>query len=54
MSDTAGFEFGEDIRTENRLKQDEKWANAVLDGRVHLSNRLGFHHHSLSPLLLTQ
>lgn len=35
----VGFELGEDIRNENRVKQDEKWANAVLDGRVHLSNR---------------
>lgn len=33
------FELGEDIRNENRLKQDQKWANAVSDGRVHLSNR---------------
>jgi hypothetical protein len=46
------FEFGEDIRTENREKQDEKWANAVLDGRVHLSNRSVNHNiHSPSPLL---
>jgi hypothetical protein len=36
---SVSFELGEDVRNENRLKQDEKWANAVLDGRVHLSNR---------------
>jgi len=33
------WELGEDIRNDSRLLQDEKWANAVKDGRVHISHR---------------
>jgi hypothetical protein len=33
------FDLGEDVRTEARLQQDERWKNAVMDGRVQLSDR---------------
>ena len=36
---SVSFHLGEDIRNENRFKQDQKWSDAVSDGRVHLSNR---------------
>jgi len=33
------FDFGEDIRTEERAKQDDEWKNAIQDGRAHVSHR---------------
>ena len=30
------FELGEDIRDEDRLRQDEEWKGAVADGRGHV------------------
>lgn len=33
------FELGEDIRTEERARQDDEWKNAVQDGRAHVSHR---------------
>jgi len=33
------FELGEDIRTEERAKQDDEWKHAVQDGRAHVSHR---------------
>ncbi len=33
------FELGEDVRDEDRLKQDEEWSGAVADGRGHVSHR---------------
>jgi len=33
------FELGEDIRTEGRVQQDERWAEAIVDGRGHVSHR---------------
>jgi ketosteroid isomerase-like protein len=35
----VNFELGEDVRDERRLEQDRQWAQAVADGRVHLSHR---------------
>lgn len=35
----VNFELGEDVRDENRLRQDEEWAGAVADGRAHVSHR---------------
>jgi hypothetical protein len=39
VSEWANFELGEDVRDERRLEQDRLWAQAVADGRVHLSHR---------------
>ena len=33
------FDLGEDIRTQARKEQDEKWGNAEIDARTNLSNR---------------
>eukprot|EP01038_Epipyxis_sp_PR26KG_P007226 gene7226-9857_t len=35
----VNFEFGEDVRNEDRLRQDEEWSSAVTDGRGHVSHR---------------
>jgi hypothetical protein len=37
----ADFELGQDVRDENRLRQDREWAGAVADGRSHFSHREG-------------
>ena len=34
--DWVDFDLGEDVRDEERLRQDEDWANAVADGRAHV------------------
>lgn len=33
------FSLGEDVRNDRRLEQDQRWAKAISDGRVHLSHR---------------
>lgn len=38
-SEWAGFELGEDVRDETRLRQDREWSGAVADGRGHVSHR---------------
>jgi hypothetical protein len=35
----VSFTLGQDVRSESRLLQDEKWKNAVADGRKHVSHR---------------
>lgn len=35
----VNFSLGEDVRDERRLEQDREWAQAISDGRVHLSHR---------------
>ena len=40
------FELGEDVRTETRLIQDQKWKAAISDGRAHVSWREYNHLHA--------
>lgn len=38
-SSWVDFSLGEDVRSESRLLQDEKWKESVSDGRKHVSHR---------------
>ena len=38
-ADWVNFELGTDVRDEHRLIQDQQWADAIADGRSHLSHR---------------
>ena len=38
-ADWVNFELGTDVRDEHRLVQDQQWADAIADGRAHLSHR---------------
>jgi hypothetical protein len=39
LPEWVDFNLGEDVRDERRLEQDQLWADAVVDGRSHISHR---------------